>query len=138
MRRLAEVELEGGVRRCHLELEAGPGRGPAVIQLDTVIYGVPEACRLLGAIDAHAELPEGERARSSPATLFQLFLLYRYHVATLDRRSFGVLGSEGQHFLRISVATAMPDLEDAMRRIAAAAGDRDGFREFLRNGRCSY
>jgi len=96
------------------------------------------ACRSLGAVDAHAEFPAAERGCSSPATLFQLFLLYRYHVATLDRRSFGVLGSEGQHFLRISVATAVPDLEEAMRRIAAAAVDREGFREFLRSGRCSY
>jgi hypothetical protein len=32
----------------------------------------------------------------------------------------------------------MPDLEEAMRRTAAAAGDRDGFRDFLRSGRCSY
>jgi hypothetical protein len=32
----------------------------------------------------------------------------------------------------------MPDLEDAVRRIAAAAGDRDGFIDFLSGGRRSY
>ena len=42
---------------------------------------------------------------SSPATLFQLFLLHRYHVAAMDRRSFGALDSEGQHFIRLSIAT---------------------------------
>ena len=42
-----------------------------------------------------------DRERSSPATLLQMFLLWRHQVATMDRRSFGSLGSEGQHYLRI-------------------------------------
>ena len=50
---------------------------------------------------------------------FQRRLLYDYHVATLDRRSFGVIGAEGKEFLRISIATSMEDLKEAMLRIRA-------------------
>lgn len=88
----------------------------------------------LGALEAFEELPQALRDESSPATLFQLFLLHRYGVATMDRRSFGTLDSEGQHFLRISVATAASELEQAVDRIATAARDRDGFHSFLRSG----
>lgn len=52
---------------------------------------------------------------------FQQRLLARYNVATLDRRSFGVIGSEGKHFLRISIATSLADLTEAVSRIALAA-----------------
>lgn len=92
-------------------------------------------CRDLGAFEAFAALPFVARQRSSPSTLFQLFLLDRHHVATLDRRSFGVIGSEGDHFLRVSIATSFEDLEQAVARIAAAAEDRDGFRSFIAEGR---
>lgn len=88
----------------------------------------------LGALEAHARLPEGVRANTSPATLFQLFLLHAYRVATVDRRSFSVHGSEGQHYLRISTATSDADLEEAVRRMAAAAGDEAGFQRFVASG----
>lgn len=65
------------------------------------------------------------------STQFQQFLLFRYGVATLDRRSFGVIGSEGKHYLRISIATAIEDLDQALVLIRAAAKDRDGFRAFV-------
>jgi len=55
------------------------------------------------------------------STQFQRFLLTNYKVATLDRRSFGVLGSEGKHYLRISIATSLEDLQEATSRIARAA-----------------
>ena len=42
----------------------------------------------LGALGASEGLAPWVGARTSPATLFQLFLLYRYRVATMDRRSF--------------------------------------------------
>jgi len=67
------------------------------------------------------------------ATEFQRFLLYRHGVATLDRRSFGRIGSEGKHFLRISIATAYDELEEAMDRIRVAAFDVDGFNEWRRS-----
>jgi aspartate/methionine/tyrosine aminotransferase len=95
------------------------------------IAGVVEA---LGAEAAWRALPDTTRERSSPSTLFALFLLYRYRVATMDRRSFGVRGSEGQHYLRISVATGDDDLREALLRLEQAAADAKGFNDFVRSG----
>jgi aspartate aminotransferase len=92
-------------------------------------------CESLGAIEAYAALKPEDRDRTSPATLFQMFLLWQYHVATLDRRSFGRIGSDGQHYLRLSIATGLDDLRLGLDRIRAAAADRDGFRTFVREGR---
>ncbi len=88
----------------------------------------------LGVQQAFDTLSEETRLNSSPATLFQLFLLYRYHVATMDRRSFGMLDSEGQHFLRLSIATGAADLAEAVTRIEAAASDAEGFHAFIHSG----
>ena len=88
----------------------------------------------MGVVDAYDRLPEPLRSDSSPATLFQLFLLHRYHVATMDRRSFNTLGSEGQHFLRISTANSDDELREAIRRIGIAAKDADGFQRFVQSG----
>jgi aspartate/methionine/tyrosine aminotransferase len=96
-----------------------------------VFPNVAAACRRLGAVDAWESMPPGQRERSSPSTLLQRFLLLRHHVATLDRRSFGALGSEGKHYLRVSIATAMPDLEEAVARIGRAVEDAEGFRAFF-------
>lgn len=92
-------------------------------------------CRTLGAVEAWKRLPAAVRKRSSPATLFQLFLLFRYHVATMDRRSFGSIGAEGRHYLRLSIATGLDDLRQAVARIEEAARDRSGFAAFVREGR---
>jgi aspartate/methionine/tyrosine aminotransferase len=88
----------------------------------------------LGAIDAFDRLPAEVQADTSPATLLTLFLLHKYRVATMDRRSFNVLGSEGQHFLRLSTANADEELSEAVRRIGEAAHDPDGFADFLHSG----
>lgn len=56
---------------------------------------------------------------TNDASLLQRRLLFDYHVATLDRRSFGTIGSEGKQFLRLSIATSMRDLEEAMVRLRA-------------------
>ncbi len=82
----------------------------------------------LGALEAYGALEPGIRERTSPATLFQLFLLFRHGVATMDRRSFGILESEGQHFLRVSVATGREDLERAVGLIDRAGRDVRWFR----------
>ncbi len=95
------------------------------------IEGVIEKLGASGAFDA---LPEEVRRDSSPATLFQLFLLHHYHVATMDRRSFGKLDSEGQHFLRLSIATGAKDLAEAVERIGIASNDAEGFRAFIKSG----
>ena len=69
------------------------------------------------------------------ASEFQQFLLFRYHVATLDRRSFGVIGSKGKNYLRLSIATSIRDLDEALVLIRAAAADVAGFRAFVKEGR---
>lgn len=92
-------------------------------------------CEKLGAIEAHAELPALDRDRSSPATLVQMFLLWRHQVATMDRRSFGSIGSEGQHYLRLSIATALDDLKIGLERIRVAATDVDGFQQFTQEAK---
>lgn len=91
-------------------------------------------CRDLGAIAVHRKLPAALRERTSPATLVQMFLLWNHQVATMDRRSFGRIGSEGQHYLRLSIATALADLQIGLQRIRAAAQDHDGFQKFIREG----
>jgi aspartate/methionine/tyrosine aminotransferase len=96
-----------------------------------VFPNVGGACERLGAMEAFRALPRESRERTSPATLLQRFLLFRWHVATMDRRSFGKIGSEGRHFLRISVATGIDDLREAVARIAAATDDADGFARFM-------
>jgi len=101
-------------------------------------YAFPDVsgmCERLGAFEAHARLPADLRVRSSPSTLLQRFLLFHHHVATLDRRSFGRIGAEGKHFLRVSIATALDDLRIAVDRIARAGRDADAFQAFVREGR---
>jgi aspartate aminotransferase len=90
-------------------------------------------CRKPG--EAYRKMPAGDRERSSPSTLVQMFLLWRYQVATMDRRSFGSIGSEGQHYLRISIATALNDLKIGLERIRKAATDVDGFQKFIKEGK---
>ncbi|HAF03227.1 MAG TPA: aspartate aminotransferase [Spartobacteria bacterium] len=92
-------------------------------------------CEKLGAIEAYKKLPVLDRDRSSPATLVQMFLLWRHQVATMDRRSFGSIGSEGQHYLRLSIATALDDLKIGLERIRSAASDVDGFQQFIQEGK---
>ena len=100
-----------------------------------VFPNIAACAQSLGAFEAFRDLPAEARARSSPSTLFQLFLLYRYQVASLDRRSFGVLGTEEKHYLRLSVATAIDDLAEAVKRIATAAQDKAGFQAFMKEGK---
>jgi aspartate/methionine/tyrosine aminotransferase len=85
----------------------------------------------LGVRQAYAELPPELQVRTSPSTLFQMFLLWNYQVATMDRRSFGQIGAENMHFLRLSIATGLDDLKTGMERMAAAVTDRAGFSRFV-------
>jgi len=103
-----------------------------------VFPNIAGACERIGAIDAFESLSPETREQTSPSTLFQLFLLFRYHVATMDRRSFGRIGAEDKHYIRISIATALEDLEEAVVRIGAASADRAGFADFFAEGRYRY
>jgi len=60
-----------------------------------VFPNIAGACERIGAIEAFESLPVEIRDHTSPSTLFQLFLLFRHHVATMDRRSFGRIGADG-------------------------------------------
>ncbi len=94
---------------------------------------VAGVCENVGAIAAYDKLPANMKARTSPSGLFQMFLLYAHHVATMDRNSFGRIGAEGQHFLRLSSASDLEVLEEGVRRLAVASRDRAGFEKFMKN-----
>ena len=99
-----------------------------------VFPNIAGVCAQLGILDAFASLPPAVQAKTSPSTLFQLFLLFEHGVATLDRKSFGRLGTEHLHFLRISIATDTESLKEGLKRFAAAAQDRAGFQRFVERG----
>ena len=103
-----------------------------------VFPNIAGVCESLGAIEAHASLPSPVRDFTTPSTLFQLFLLFRHHVATLDRKSFGRIGSEGKHYLRLSIATSLEQLKLGMQRLERASRDANGFRAFVQEGRHLY
>jgi aspartate/methionine/tyrosine aminotransferase len=96
-----------------------------------VFPNVEGVCRELGLLDAYAELPAEVRARTSPSALLQRFLLEHYGVATMDRNSFGRIGVENEHYLRLSIASSMERLELGISRIAEASRDAAGCADFL-------
>jgi aspartate/methionine/tyrosine aminotransferase len=99
---------------------------------------VADACKNLGILDAFQSLPPEIRKRTSPSTLLQMFLLYEYQVATMDRKSFGRVGSENFHYLRLSFATDTESLREGLKRIAVAAQNRKGFSQFFEKGEHLY
>ncbi len=96
-----------------------------------VFPNVAGVCETLGVLEAYDALPGAARARTTPAGMLQMFLLYRYGVATMDRASFGRIGADGQHFLRLSIANSMEDIREGVARIERASRDREGFAAFL-------
>jgi aspartate/methionine/tyrosine aminotransferase len=100
-----------------------------------VFPNVAGLCERLGTLAAYERLAPASRARTSPAGMLQMFLLYRHGLAVMDRASFGRLGSEGQHYLRLSIAASLEQLQEGVRRLAAAAEDASGFASFLEEER---
>ncbi len=96
-----------------------------------VFPNVAGACERLGIFTAHRALPEAARAASTPAGMLQMFLLYRYGVATMDRASFGRIGAEDQHFLRLSIANGMEEIRRGVELIEEAVADVEGFARFV-------
>jgi aspartate/methionine/tyrosine aminotransferase len=88
----------------------------------------------MGIFDAFRALPPAVQQRTTPSTLFQFFLLLEYQVATLDRKSFGRIGTEQMHFLRLSITTDLASLREGFDRLRTAATDREGFRRFVERG----
>lgn len=99
-----------------------------------VFPNVAGVCEKLGVIEAWESLPEERRQTTCPSAMFQMFLLFRHGVATMDRNSFGRIGAEGQHYLRLSIATGMEQLREGLRRIEAASRDREGFADYVSKG----
>jgi aspartate/methionine/tyrosine aminotransferase len=99
-----------------------------------VFPNIAGVCKQLGVLDAFQGLPAEVQKKTSPSTLFQMFLLFEYQVATLDRKSFGRIGTEHLHYLRLSIATDMDSLKEGLTRIGAAAQDVAGFKKFVEAG----
>ncbi len=89
-------------------------------------------CESLGLIDHHSNLNDAAKKETSPAGLFQMFALYDHQVAVLDRLSFGRIGVEGKHFLRLSTASELGVLRGGVQRLRDAAQDQTGLEKFLK------
>lgn len=96
-----------------------------------VFPNIAGVCRRLGAFEAYDALSPEARQCTTPSGMVQMFILYRYGVATMDRNSFGSIGVEDEHFLRISIASSLDQLQKGVSLIDRACGDAEGFRAFL-------
>lgn len=103
-----------------------------------VFPNIAGVCKNLGIFEVFNSLPADVRAKTSPSTLFQMFLLFEYGVASMDRKSFGRIGTENMHYLRLSIATGKDDLIEGVKRIAAASKDKAGFDKFFKEGKRLY
>jgi aspartate aminotransferase len=103
-----------------------------------VFPNIGGACEKLGIVATYQKLDPAMKKKTSPSTMFQMFVLYHHGVATMDRQSFGHIGSEGKHYLRLSTATDMKSLQEGIRRLEAATRDRDGFMKFFEQGEHLY
>ena len=99
-----------------------------------VFPNIRGVCRNLGVIDAYKDLAEEIKSVSSPSKLLQMFILYKYGVATMDRKSFGEIGTDDMHFLRLSTATDLESIKRGIDLIATAVADQDGFNAFVAEG----
>ena len=95
---------------------------------------IEEVCKNLGIMEAFQGLAPDLKRRTSPSTLFQMFLLFEYKVATMDRKSFGRFGTEKFHYLRLSFATDTDSLKEGLIRISSASQDKKGFSLFFNRG----
>ncbi len=103
-----------------------------------VFPNIGGVCENLGVMKAFKSLSPKISRRTSPSTLFQMFLLFEYQVATMDRKSFGRIGTEKLHYLRLSVATDKESLTEGLNRISAASQDKKGFSQFFEKGEHLY
>ncbi len=88
----------------------------------------------MGIDKTYAAMPAEVQKSTSPSTLFQMFLLWKHHVAMMDRKSFGQIGAENMHYLRLSIATGIDDLKLGMERMENAIDDIAGFAKFIEDG----
>jgi aspartate aminotransferase len=95
-----------------------------------VFPNVAGVCERIGIIATYQRLSADARARTSPSRMLQGFLLERYGVATMDRNSFGRIGADGEHFLRLSIAASLERLREGIKRMQQAFGDTAGWTEY--------
>lgn len=121
------------------ELQTVPGmsctKPSGAFYLFPNIQGV---CEHLDIFTAYKKLDDKIKNKTSPSTLFQMFALYKHQVAVLDRRSFGAIGSENQHYIRLSIASDTASLKEGIKRLRHASCDIKGFHEFVKNGQHLY
>ncbi len=103
-----------------------------------VFPNIGGVCSKLGVLEAYEKLDPATRSKTTPSTLFQMFALYHHGVATMDRRSFGIVGSEGKHYVRLSTAADLASLSEGLRRIGNASQDKAGFDQFINEGAYLY
>jgi aspartate/methionine/tyrosine aminotransferase len=103
-----------------------------------VFPNISKVCENLGIFEAYQQLSPEIQAKTSPSTLFQMFALYNHHVAVLDRRSFGKVGSENKHYIRLSYATEITQLKEGISRLKNATQDNWGFKAFFQSGKNFY
>ena len=103
-----------------------------------VFPNIEGMCKNLGAMDAYSKFTGELQHKSSPSTLVQMFLLFKYGVASMDRKSFGRIGTERLHYLRLSIATSMEELKEGLKRIKEATNDKEGFAKFVAEGKRLY
>jgi len=99
-----------------------------------VFPNIGGACEKNGLLKLYEELPPSIKHRTSPSTIMQMFALYEHGVATMDRNSFGKIGTEGKHFLRISTAASLEALKEGVRRLENALKDKEGIKKFVSAG----
>ena len=92
---------------------------------------ISEVCSKLELTGFYSALSESEKKETSPAGIFQMYALYEHQVAVLDRRSFGSIGSEGKHYLRLSTASEIEVLREGVQRLKNASEDQAGLKRFL-------
>ncbi len=134
---VADMVRQFEVRRDYVVGALGAIPGVTCAKPMGAFYAFPNVaglCESLGVLRAYDELPPERQAMTSPSTMFQLFALYRHGVATMDRNSFGKIGAQGRHYLRLSTANDMESLKEGVRRITAAGADRKGFEDYFRKG----
>jgi aspartate aminotransferase len=90
------------------------------------------ACRNLGILEYCRSRADNPKV-PAPSTIFQMFALYEHGVATLDRNAFGTVDSEGQHYIRVSLASDIDTLTSGVTRLKAAAADEKGAARFMRD-----
>jgi len=98
-----------------------------------VFPNIKGVCEDLGIMAAYNKLDSELKNKTTPSTIFQMFALYVHGVATLDRKSFGKIGIDGLHYLRLSAAADWPTLEQGLERLKTASLDKIGLSKFIQS-----